>query len=331
MTSSVKSCATERNQRPGADWLLGAVDGHVHACPHINDRCLDVFQAVRDAAGAGMQAIGLMDNFANSSGMAALANRELGHLGVHVFGGLIMEPPAGGISADAVQIALDYGYGSSDGARFISFPTHHTQYTAGLEGRSSDYIRQCFAVPAHGAPSGELIDILDLVAAADVVLNTGHISASEAIRLVTMARERGVNRVLVPANHFDSATIESLCSLGAYVEFSFFFVSHATQAGLTHVDAEKHTVPSVPPKHMASLIHSAPENQVILSGDCGVFLLPPPVEGLREFLLLLRSCGVAKVSLQRMVRENPQELFGLADYKPIDINQHKSIVTDSTQ
>ena len=313
--------------------MLGAVDGHVHACPHINDRCLDVFQAVRDAATAGMQAIGLMDNFANSSGMAALANRELGHLGVHVFGGLIMEPPAGGISADAVQIALNYGYGSTDGARFISFPTHHTQHTARLEGRAPEYIEQCFSVPVHGTPSDEIINILDLVAAADVVLNTGHLSATEAIRLVTLARERGVNRVLVPANHFDKATIKAICSLGAYVEFSFFFVSHATQAGLTHVDDEKHTVPSVQPNHMASLIHSAPENQVILSGDCGVFLLPPPIEGLREFLLLLCSCGIAKVSLQRMVRENPQELFGLADNKSsaIDINQHKSFVTDSKQ
>ena len=54
---------------------------------------------MRDAAAAGMRAIGLMDNFANSSGLAALANRELGHLGVDVFGGLIMEPPAGGVSA----------------------------------------------------------------------------------------------------------------------------------------------------------------------------------------------------------------------------------------
>lgn len=312
MTSSARYCATETYRRPGADWLLGAVDGHVHACPHINDRCLDVFQAVRDAAGAGMQAIGLMDNFANSSGLAALANRELAHLGVHVFGGLIMEPPAGGVSADAVRIALDYGYDPADGARFISFPTHHTRHTAQLEGRSADYIKSCFSVPAQGPLSNGIIEILDLVAEADVVLNIGHLSAEEAVRLVTVARERGVHRVLVPANHFDEATIQTVCSLGAHVEFSFFFISHATDAGLTHVDAERHTVPRVSATQMATLIRCAPEDRVILSGDCGVFLLPPPVEGLREFLLLMCSCGVAKLSLQRMVRENPQQLFRLA-------------------
>ncbi|MFK7997737.1 MAG: DUF6282 family protein [Granulosicoccus sp.] len=313
MTSSARSCDTERRQPPGANWLLGAVDGHVHACPHINGRSVDVLQAVRDAADAGMHAIGLMDNFANSSGLAALANRELSHLGVEVFGGLIMEPPAGGVSTDAVRIALDYGYGASDGARFISFPTHHTQYTARLEGRPDNYIDRCFHVPDSGRLPDNVIKILDLVAQADVVLNTGHLSATEAVRLTTVARDRGILRILVPANHFDTNTVATLCSLGAYVEFSFFFVSHATDAGLTHVDSERHTVPRVAPADMANLISCAPDEQVILSGDCGVFLLPPPVEGLREFLLLMRSCGVAELSLQRMVRENPRKLFGLIE------------------
>jgi Family of unknown function (DUF6282) len=32
------------------EMLVGAVDCHVHACPHINARRLDVFEAVREAA-----------------------------------------------------------------------------------------------------------------------------------------------------------------------------------------------------------------------------------------------------------------------------------------
>ena len=49
--------------RPGAQLLIGAIDGHVHACPHLNGRSVDVFDAVEQAAAAGMRAIGLMDNF----------------------------------------------------------------------------------------------------------------------------------------------------------------------------------------------------------------------------------------------------------------------------
>lgn len=95
---------------PGMQYLVGAVDCHIHAPPHINGRSVNVFEAVRQAAAAGMRAIGLMDNFCNSAGYAALAMSELGHLGVEVFGGLIMQPVAGGVTAQAARTALDYGY-----------------------------------------------------------------------------------------------------------------------------------------------------------------------------------------------------------------------------
>src|SRR5690606_34771087 len=58
---------------PGMELLEGAVDNHVHACPHLNARSVTVFEAARQAAAAGMRALGLMDNFCNSAGYAALA------------------------------------------------------------------------------------------------------------------------------------------------------------------------------------------------------------------------------------------------------------------
>ena len=42
--------------RPGAHLLVGAVDGHVHACPHRNARSLDVFDAVEQAGTANGRA-----------------------------------------------------------------------------------------------------------------------------------------------------------------------------------------------------------------------------------------------------------------------------------
>lgn len=314
MILSEKSCATDTKPAgppmPGADLLVGAVDNHVHASPHINGRSLDVFQAVQQAATAGMRGIGLMDNFANSSGLAALANRQLGHLGVEVFGGLIMEPAAGGISAENVRIALKLGYGApGDGARFISLPTHHTRHIAVMENRSGAYVDGCLSIPETGALPEPLPEIFDLVAGADVVLNTGHLSGPEALRVVRSAKERGVERILVPASHYDTETVAALAGEGAHVEFSFFFVTHATQTGLTHVDDDRNTVPPVSAPQMAALIAAAPADKVVVSGDCGVFLLPPPVEGLREFLLLLESCGVPRDDLRRMVSDTPARLF----------------------
>jgi hypothetical protein len=294
---------------PGMDLLTNAVDCHVHACPHINARSVDVMQAARAAATAGMRGIGLMDNFANSSGLAALARRELANLDIDIFGGLIMEPPAGGVCADAVRTALGYGYDENDGARFISLPTHHTRNIAREEGRNDDYVEACLEIPETGELPDPLPEILDLIAARDVVLNTGHISGPEACRLVELALKRGVTRILAPASHFEPSEVRQMTEAGAFAEFSFFFMSHATQLGLTHVDEEKHTVAAVGLPRMAELIHAATPSRTVLSGDCGVFVLPPPVEGFREFLLMIESAGFDRTALRQMAAGNPAHLF----------------------
>jgi hypothetical protein len=301
---------------PGMDFLAGAVDGHVHACPHINGRRLDVMEAVREAAAAGMAGLGLMDNFANSSGLAALVMRELGHLGVDVFGGLIMEPPAGGVSAETARIALSYGYGPGTGARFLSLPTHHTRHVARQEGRSPLHIEACFHVPETGPLPDPLPEILDLCAAQDVVFNLGHVSDAEAVRLAEAAGTRGVRRILFPANHASTDAIAAVAGLGGHAEFSFFFVSHATAIGLTHVDAERHRINATGVGDMVERIGTVPPDRVILSSDCGVFLLPPPVEGLRCFLTLLEEAGLAREVLSPMVRENPRRLFRISGPLP---------------
>lgn len=298
---------------PGMELLKGAVDCHVHACPHINERSVDVLQATREAAAAGMRGLGLMDNFANSSGFAALVRRELAHLQVDVFGGLIMEPPAGGVNAEAVKVALSYGYGPADGARFISLPTHHTRNIARLERRSPQYVAGCLEVPERGDLPEPLPEILDLIAAHDVVLNAGHISGSEAVRLVEVARDRGVARILVPASHMSADEVREITAAGAFAEFSFFFISHAVQIGLTHVDAQKNVAPGVSLVKMHELIQTATPARTVLSGDCGVYVLPPPVEGLREFLLLIASTGYDADAIRVMVDENPGRLFKVAE------------------
>lgn len=298
---------------PGMELLDGAVDCHVHACPHLNGRSVDVFQAVRDTAAAGLRGLGLMDNFANSSGYAALARREFAGLGVDVFGGLIMEPPAGGVTLEAVQAALGYGYGPGDGARFISLPTHHTRNIARAEGRGPVYVEGCLEIPERGPLPEPLPAILDAIAEADVVLNSGHISGPEAVRLVGEARTRGVERILVPASHYQVDEVRAVIEAGAFAEFSFFFLSHATQVGLTHVDADKHTAEAVTLPRMAELITAATPARTVLSSDCGVFVLPPPVEGFREFLLMIESAGFARDDLRLMACVNPARLFKVGE------------------
>jgi hypothetical protein len=293
---------------PGMDHLRGAVDCHIHAAPHLNGRSVDVFQAVRQAHAAGMRAIGLMDNFANTSGYAALAMRELGELGVEVFGGLIMQPVAGGVTLEAARTAISYGYGPGTGARFISLPTHHTRYVAQREGRSGAYLDATFGVPERGPVPDPVPAIMDLCAQHDVVFDCGHVSGPEAVLLAEEARRRGCRRIRTHCTGYDPGTIAAIIGVGAYAEFSFFTLTHATQVGLTHVDQEKHRSAGRTIQDMTPRIRAAGE-RAILSSDAGVFLLPPPVEAFREFLLLVESEGFGADEIRRMTTHNPIALF----------------------
>ena len=296
---------------PGMHLLQGAIDCHVHCAPHLNGRSVNVFEAVRQAAAAGMKAIGIMCNFQNTSGFAALANDELGHLGCQAFGGVIMQPTAGGVTLEVAKAAIGYGYGPGTGARFVSLPTHHTRYIAEREGRGPAFLETTFQVPESGKVPDVVCAIMDLCAEKDVVFDCGHVSGREAVALAEEAKRRGVTRIRTHGSRYTIDQIQAITALGAYVELSFFILTHATQVGLTHVDEEKHKVTvSATIQDFAPRIRAAGD-RAILSSDAGVFLLPPPVEAFREYLLLVQSEGFTDEEIRRMTPTNPAALFAL--------------------
>lgn len=297
---------------PGMQHLEGAMDCHVHCAPHLNGRSVNAFEAVRQAAAAGMRAIGIMCNFQNSSGLAALANDELGHLGCEAFGGLIMQPTAGGVTLEAARTALGYGYGPGTGARFVSLPTHHTRMVAEREGRSPAFLETTFHVPENGRVPDPVPAIMELCAERDAVFDCGHVSGREAVALAGEAQRRGVVRLRTHGSRFSEDEIRAIVALGGYVEFSFFVLTHATQVALTHVDQEKHRITVTTTIQDFSPRIRAAGDRAILSSDAGVFLLPPPVEAFREYLLLVESEGFDAAAIRRMVRDNPAALFGLS-------------------
>ena len=298
---------------PGITLLVGAVDSHVHCCPHINARTVTVFDAMRAAAVVGMRAVGLMDVFANTSGLAALANRELGHLGVEAFGGIILEPYAGGLSAVAVETALSMGYGPGTGARFISLPCHHTAFVARAEGRSPTYIEGCLSIPSSGDLPDPLPAIIDLCIQADAVFNTGHLSGLEAVRVVAEAARRGCRRILTPASYLAADEAREIAEFGAFLEFAFFVMSHATQIGQTMIDREKHRFRLVGLDSVAEIIRSVTPARTILSSDSGSYVLPPPIEAFREHVVMIQSAGFTDEEMRVMTASNPAALFKVGD------------------
>lgn len=297
---------------PGMNYLQGAVDCHIHACPHLNGRSVNVFEAVRQAAAAGIKGIGLMDNFAPSSGYAALAAQELGHLGVDVWGGLIMQPVCGGVTLEAARASVGLGYGPGTGARYLSLPTHHTRYIAEKEKRSPAFLETTFWVPENGKVPDPVPAIMDLCAENDVVFDCGHVAGYEAVALAEEAKRRGLKRVRTHGTRYDEDAIRAIAATGAYVEFSFFILTHACQVGLTHVDDAKNNIGGTTIQVMAQKIRAATPSSAIVSSDCGISLLPPPVEGFREFMLMLESEGFTEAEIRLMNTRNPADLFRVA-------------------
>jgi hypothetical protein len=190
----------------------------------------------------------------------------------------------------------------------VSLPTHHTAHIARREGRSPAFLETTFAVPETGPVPDPVPAIMDLCAEHDLVFDCGHVSGPEAVRLCEEGKRRGLARMRTHASEYTEGEIRAITAAGAYAEFSFFILTHATQVGLTHVDQEAHRASGSTIHEMAPLIRAAGD-QAIVSSDCGVFLLPPPVEGFREFMLLLEAAGFGEAEIRRMNAVNPAALF----------------------
>ena len=221
-----------------------------------------------------------------------------------------MEPTSGGVNYENAKISLNYSYFGNDGAKFISFPTNHTRYIAKLEKRKKNYIKNCFYVPESG-PTTETKKILGLIAKKNIVLNTGHLSAKETINLVKYAKKIGVKKILIPSNTFNLKTISELKKYKVKFEFSYFFISKATNVPLTHVDGEKHKIQGTNENLLKLLIKTANPKNVILSSDCGVSILPKPYIGFWKFINQIIKLGFSKKEIEYMIKINSKKLFSL--------------------
>ena len=61
----------------------------------------------------------------------------------------------------------------------------------------------------------------------------------------------------------------------------------------------------------AEQIQELGADNCIIGTDFGVYTLPEPVEGLREFIAALMDLGMPIDDIQKLVKTNPAKLLGL--------------------
>jgi hypothetical protein len=280
-----------------------------------------------------MRAIVIMDVFEMSNGTSWLVNRVVPDF--ETFGGLILNTVYGGMNPRAVKTALHYG----TGAKFISFGTHSTYFQAMREGHVVDgkfvplselyekfkreELERCIRIP-EGKPTPELDEILRVMAEhPGVFLNTGHVSVPEAMRLVELAREYGIPKVLVASTVSKIATIDQLkrmADLGAYIEYTLASYTHTTPIPKTHYYVEKEYIsidegmsstPGGGVKRVAEQIIDIGADRCIIASDFGVYTLSTPVEGLRQFAACMLDLGIPAADVRKLIKTNPEDLLSL--------------------
>ena len=326
-----------RSMELSQELLKGAIDIHVHAGPHIfsSPRRVDPFQAAFQARDAGLRAIVYMDVFEMSNGTAWLVNRVVPDF--QTYGGLILNTVYGGMNPRVVKTAISYG----DGAKYVSFGAHSTYYQAAREGRlvegsfvplselypqfKEEELDRCIRIPLDEAPGPKLDEILRLIAVnPQIYMITGHVSAEEAVRLVDLAGEYGIEKVVVSSavtKISDMSQLEYMADRGAFIEYTLAAYTHTTSIPKTHyyvereyasIDEGMNEGPGGGVKLVAEQISELGAERCIIATDFGVYTLPEPVEGLREFIACLLDLGIPADDIRKLAKENPEKVLGLS-------------------
>jgi len=285
--------------------MQGAIDLHVHSGPSIMARQVDHMEAVEQAAAAGMRGILFKDHHYSVSPIIPMMEQRLGHLGVAMFGGLVLNNSTGGFDPYVVDSILKHG------ARMIWMPTAHsanhirsnfrkTRLAANIALKSPKMLT---VVDEQGGIIDPVKEILDSIAEFDAILSSGHLHVWEIWKLLEEAKARGVKRMIVNhpmyGLHFTYDDIREIAeNFDAVIE----------QSACLYVDSRFNVFE---PELLGEHIRAAGVQHSSIGSDLGQVDNPTPVEGMRQVIKLCLALGFTDDEVRQLVRDNPARLVGL--------------------
>ncbi|MBM3792762.1 MAG: hypothetical protein FJW31_01590 [Acidobacteria bacterium] len=240
-----------------------------------------------------MRGLVLKSHYEPTAALAGLARREAP--GLAVFGGIALNATVGGVNPAAVErmTRVEGGFG-----RIVWMPTFDSENQV----RFNKETRPFVSVSRAGALLPEVLTVLDLIAKYDLVLATGHSTATEDLLLIREARRRGVKHIVV--THALLAPVKmtpeqarQAGSLGAYVEF----VGNALVGKTKSVEFADY----------AKAMRTIGLDRVILSSDLEQKDNPLHPDGLEQIFAGLRAAGLSVAEIETIAKRNPATLLGL--------------------
>lgn len=267
--------------------LRGSYDLHVHAAPDGSQpRRMDALEVARCAYEAEMGGFVLKSHDYNTTPLTYALNQM--YPGLRLFGAITLNRSVGGINPDAVQVAADLG------AQVVWMPTHSADFQ--MQRHGGEGIR---LANDEGELCDGVLEVLEIIAAHDMTLASGHISPSKAITLFEYAKAQGVQR-MIATHPDDAATLEEqrrMIALGAYPEFTF----------LSCMPARGRTTP----QQLVDGIRSLGVGKCVVTTGFGQWQNPPPAEGMRMAIAALLDAGMTSDEVTLLVKSNPAQLLGV--------------------
>jgi len=296
LTASLGARYPQRVTTRADELVVGAIDMHCHHGPDPHRaRSVDAAEAVSEADALGMAAIVLKSHAYPTGPVAILMQKTVARL--RVFGGICCDFEVGGLNPAAVEVAL------RTGAKVVWMPTFSSvidRRKLGLPGPGIPVID----ARARLVPAAE--EILRLVKEHDAVVATGHIELAEQFALVEAATALGVKTVmthaletLVGPDHRLADVLE-LAARGALIEFTYLT---CIPGGFAATEE---------PATFARAMMAVGPERALMSTDFGQDKSPHPADGMRLFIDEMLRAGVPAPAIDRMARQNPARLLGLA-------------------
>lgn len=285
--------------------LKGAFELHCHPSPSIFPRRQNAWEFAEDLVEAGMSGGIIKSHEAPTADRASLIRDKYPDL--HLYGGLACNDFTGGLSPSAVDAAI------RSGAKIIWMPTfsskahqdHFARQKSRLFSSEKPLVHPKQGLEIWGEDKKlkeEVHEILDLIADADIILATGHLSVEEVVVLVDAAVECKVQKILIQHPDMSIAKIpvdlqRDFVRKGAILEKCYLACGK---------DFNDLTV-----AEMAENIQTFGADSCVLVTDYGQPHNIPPVAGLSEFVSSLSEAGISDKEIERMIVDNPRMLLNL--------------------
>ena len=276
-----------------AQTLDGVIDIHVHSDPDSVPRSIDAIDVAKLGKSRGERGLVLKNHYEPTASLAYIVRKEVP--GIEVFGGIDLNLAVGGVNPAAVEhmTKVRGGWG-----RVVWMPT----FDAENQVRFSKGNWPFAAVSRNGQLLPEVKQVIGICARHDLLLETGHSSAAEALLILREGQRQGVKHMAV--THAMIAPIrmtvpemQGAVNTGAFIEFvynaligpnkEFTFAQYAA------------AIRAVGPAHC------------ILSSDLGQAANPLHPDGLTAFFAGLRKEGISQADIDLMSKTNPARALGL--------------------